>query len=141
MKQIFGSALARPWALVKWGGNQPNGRRPGTTVAYLTDPIKDADGIITGYDGGLVEFYRKAAYHTGPLNARVLVPGEPYASWHFRYQRPRRFDLDAICSWFPCGKSRDAGPSESMIRAAKRLVPKNPNQDEPAGPATASTPY
>jgi hypothetical protein len=127
-KQTFGSALSRPWALVKWGGNQPNGRRPSTTVAYLTDPIKDGDGTITGYEGGLVEFYRRGAYHTGPRTARVLVPPEPFACWHFRYQRPRTFAASDVCEFFPCGKSRDAGPAESMIRAAKKRVPPNPNE-------------
>lgn len=128
-KQIFGSALSRPWALVKWGGDQPNGRRPSTAVAYITDPIKNAAGEITGYDGGLVEFYRKAAYHTGPLNARRMIPGEPNARWHFRYQRARTFSVDDVCTWFPCGKSRDDGPTQAMVRAAKLLVPKNRDEE------------
>lgn len=115
-KQVFGSALVRPWALVKWGGNQPNGRRPSTTVAYITDPIRDAGGAIVGYEGGLVEFYRDKA--------------DTWARWHFRYQRPRRFAIDDICAWFPCGKPRDLGPSQTMVKAAKKLVPKNENDDE-----------
>jgi len=134
-KQVFGSALARPWALVKWGGNQPNGRRPSTTVAYLTDPIKGEEHI-TGYEGGLVEFYRKRARlkavrdeNNKFLRYDTIEPEDPSARWHFRYQKPRTFTLDDICEFFPCGKSRDAGPSESMVRAAKKRVPPNPNEE------------
>lgn len=110
-KQIFGSALPRPWALVKWGGNQPNGRRPSTTVAYLTDAIKDETGAVTGYDGGLVEFYRRKP--------------DPVPLWHFRYSRPRAFALDDVCEFFNCHKSRNDGPMAGEIKAAKKRVPVN----------------
>lgn len=111
-KQIFGSALTRPWALVKWGGDQPNGRRPSTTVAYLTDPIKDEAGTVVGYDGGLVEHYRPRS--------------EPRAGWHFRYKRPRKFSAADICCFLSAGKARDPGPTQWEIKQAKKAVPKNP---------------
>lgn len=115
-KQIFGSSLSRPWALVKWGGNQPNGRRPSTTVAYLTDPIKNEAGEIAGYEGGIVEFYRKKP--------------DPFAQWHFRYTRPRKFLLGDVCEFFMgCGKGRSQGPPQSEVRIVKQRVPPNPMED------------
>jgi len=36
-----------------------------------------------------------------------------------------KFDRDAVVSFFPNGKSRDPGPSVAQIRAAKKAVPKN----------------
>lgn len=133
MTQTFGSALSRPWALVKWGGNQPNGRRPSTAVAYLTDPIKDADGNVTGYDGGLVEYYRIATkLHRNPLGGFGTIPGEPFAQWHFRYNKGRQFAVEDICTIFPNGKSRGQGPAQSQVRDAKKRVPVNANEEQAA---------
>lgn len=118
-KQIFGSALKQPWALVKWGGDQPNGRRPSTAVAYLTDPIKNDAGEIVGYEGGLVEYCRY----------RITTAAGRYEwesmQWHFRYRRPREFSVSDICEFFPNSKSREDGPVQAQIRAAKRRVPVN----------------
>lgn len=123
-KQIFGSALNRPWALVKWGGNQPNGRRPSTAVAYLTDPVKDAGGTIVGYEGGLVEYvHTKVPDPSSVLGKRGWRWGPQ--QWEFRYSRPRGFAASDVCEFFPNGKSRDQGPAQSQIRAAKKRVPVN----------------
>jgi len=104
--QTFGSALPHPWALVKFGSNQPNGRRPGTTVAYLTD-IENA----THFLGGLVEHYR--------------ARDEPYARWHYRYKKAKLIPkTDVLYIFGHTDKSPHHGPSDADVRRARKTIPK-----------------
>jgi hypothetical protein len=99
--QIFGSALRYPWALVKHGSNQPNGRRPGSSVAYLTDDEGDH------YLGGFVWYERRRG------------------QWFYRYAHARKLPKSDVLHIFPNGKSRTDGPSAAQIALAKRAVPKS----------------
>lgn len=107
--QIFGSSLRQPWALVKHGDKDTPGKRPGTSVVYLTD--RDGEDF---YLGGFVEFYR--------------ARNEPFARWHYRYKAARRFAAHDIVALFPNPKSRDAGPAQSQVRAVKRKLTPNPSE-------------
>jgi len=105
--QFFGSSLRQPWALAQFGSNQPNGRRPGTSVVYLTDQ----DGEF--YLGGYVEFFR--------------LRGEGFSRWHFRYKKAKRIAKSEIFSFFPnTGKGTSDGPTLAQVRAAKKQVPVTP---------------
>lgn len=106
--QIFGSSLRQPWALVKRGDKDTPGKRPGTSVAYLTD--RDGDDYLGGY----VEHYR--------------ARNEAFARWHYRFKAARRFAAHDVVALFPNPKSRGAGPTERQVRAAKRKL--TPNQTE-----------
>lgn len=99
IRQTFGSALTFPWALVKFGSNQPNGRRPGTTVAYLTDDEGDH------YLGGYVEYGRDRC-------------------WHYRYQRAKRIPkTDVLHIFNRIMKTSYGGPTPKEIRVARKAVP------------------
>jgi hypothetical protein len=103
--QTFGSALQRPWVLVVFGSDQPNGRRPSTSVAYLTDD----EG--TCYLGGLVEFYRSRE--------------ETTARWHYRYKHAKRIPKDEVLHIFPVtDKSKWGGPTLKEVRRARKAIPK-----------------
>lgn len=124
MAQIFGSALERPWALVCWGGFQP-GQRPRATVVYLTDDCGDH------YEGGLVEFYRKRATLKAvrDLSGKIIrydtkEPGDTCQRWHFRFKRSKTIRKSEVLHIFPNWKSRDAGPSQAQVKAAKRALSK-----------------
>jgi hypothetical protein len=98
-RQTFGSALLRPWALVKFGSNQPNGRRPGTSVAYLTDDEGDH------YLGGYVEFGRDRC-------------------WHYRYQHAKRIPKsDVLHIFWTMSKSSYGGPRPAELISARKAVP------------------
>lgn len=103
--QTFGSALERPWALVKFGSNQPNGRRPGTSVAYLTDDEGDH------YFGGFVE-YRRSVDHAS------------YKCWHYRYRHSKEIPKSNVLHIFnSTNKSKFGGPGPKEISEAKKAVP------------------
>jgi hypothetical protein len=103
-RQTFGSALACPWALVIFGSNAPNGRRPATTVAFLTDDEGDH------YLGGLVEHYRDT--------------NEPSARWHYRYRHAKRIPKEEVLHIFNvASKSPWGGPSKQAISKAKKAIP------------------
>jgi hypothetical protein len=112
-RQIFGSSLRRPWALVRFGSNSPVGRRPATTIAYLTDD----EG--SHYLGGLVEFYRRR--------------DEPTFRFHFRYQNPKRIPKGDVLHIFAIeNKSCHYGPSKAEIRRAREALPITMSQENAA---------
>jgi hypothetical protein len=112
--QVFGSALRQPWALVVFGSNAPTGKRPATTVAYLTDD----EG--THYLGGLVEHYRRSARHV----KGVLIAGDPSARWHYRFRYNKRIPKEDVLHIFLSTiKNAWGGPSMSQIRAARKALP------------------
>jgi hypothetical protein len=128
MTQHFGSALVCPWALVMWNAGSSAGRRPATTVAYITDDCGDH------YLGGLVEFYRKRSTvkavrdEAGKIvRYDTATEGDGMPLWHFRFTRERRILKGNVVSFFPNGKSRQDGPTKAQIAAAKRAVPKTPS--------------
>jgi hypothetical protein len=111
MTQTFGSALRCPWALVRFGSNSPVGRRPGTSVAYLTDDEGDH------YLGGLVEFYRKR---------NTLSPGGSWNTprWWYRYKHAKRIPKSDVLHIFPLDdKSPLGGPLKAEIRRARLALP------------------
>ena len=123
--QTFGSALKTPWALVVFGSNAPIGKRPGTTVAYLTDDEGDH------YLGGLVGFYRKRAT-LKLVDGRYVTtdPGDPRACWHYRYQHARRIPKSELLHVFPhTDKSKWGGPTEADVRRARKALPVTTGDD------------
>jgi hypothetical protein len=104
--QIFGSALAHPWALMIYGSNAPIGRRPGTSVVYLTDDEGDH------YLGGEVHFSRR------------------YGRWLYRYLHAKRISKDKVLHIFPVTtKSPHGGPWPAMIARARAALPKRTADD------------
>jgi hypothetical protein len=103
-RQTFGSALKRPWALVRIGCNCPIGRRPATEVVYLTDDEGDH------YLGGVVSFYRGK--------------DEPAKRWHYSYKSAKRIPKSDVLHIFPHStKSPWGGPDEVDVRRARKALP------------------
>jgi len=99
--QTFGSALLCPWALVLYGSNAPVGRRPGTSIAYLTDDESDH------FLGGEV-FYSKRDRR-----------------WFYRYKHAKKFGKDKVLHIFPITtKNAQGGPPSAMIARAKSQLPR-----------------
>lgn len=107
-KQIFGSPLRRPWALVKFGSNAVPRKRPCTTIAFLTDDEGDH------YLGGLVEFYRGR--------------DDPTHRWHFRYKHAKLIPKADVLHIFALEtKNPFIGPSKEMVRRARKALPVTPS--------------
>lgn len=104
-KQIFGTSLMFPWALVKHGHGTP-GQRPSSAVAYLTER---EDG---GYLGGYVTFYR--------------AKNNVFPRWHYSYKNPKHFADSDILFIFPNMQQRHDGPNVAQIRKAKHDLSKTP---------------
>lgn len=102
--QVFGSALRQPWALMIYGSNAQVGRRPASSVVYLTDDEGDH------YLGGEVAYYRKRM--------------APAARWYYRYQKAKRIPKDQVLHRFPSdNKGYFGGPSSTEIARARRALP------------------
>jgi hypothetical protein len=116
-KQTFGSALKQPWALARHGANQAPGRRPGTSIVYLTDDEGDS------YLGGYVWFGR---------SSRVDVDGyhrDRYPCWHYRYKHQRRIAKAEVLHIFrSTDKSKFGGPTPGEIRTVKKALPVTPRE-------------
>jgi hypothetical protein len=98
--QTFGSALTHPWALMIFGSNAPEGRRPGTSVVYLTDDEGDH------YLGGEVHYSRR------------------YGRWLYRYLHAKRIPKDKVLHVFPLTtKNAYGGPPLAMIARARAALP------------------
>jgi len=103
-RQFFGSSLRQPWALVVFGSNAPYGKRPATSVAYLTDDEGEY------YLGGLVEFRRDRS--------------DVCSTWHFRYKNAKRIDkADVLHRFGSTNKGKFGGPHKTEIARARRALP------------------
>lgn len=117
-RQIFGSSLKRPWALVVFGSNAPIGKRPGTSVYFLTDDCGDH------YLGGAVEYYAKRAKLKLVDGRYVTVQQAEPARWHYRYTHAKRIPKSDVLHIFAIeNKSPFVGPSKDWIRRARKALP------------------
>jgi hypothetical protein len=99
--QTFGSALLCPWALVQFGSNAPVGRRPGTTIVYLTDD--EGDHFL----GGAVWYSKRDR------------------RWLYRFKHAKRYPKPEILYFFPLTtKNAHGGPSPAMIARARAALPR-----------------
>jgi hypothetical protein len=103
-KQIFGSALRQPWGLMVHSSTAPEGRRPATSVVYLTDDEGDY------YLGGEVMHWRSL--------------GDTRARWHYRYKHAKHIPKTAVLHVFASmSKSPYKGPTPTEIRQVKKTLP------------------
>jgi hypothetical protein len=98
LKRMPSTALKNPWALVQFGGAPAGSKRPGTSVAFLTE---EAEDYFVGY--------------LLTLEPNRTIGGH---EWCSRYDHARRIPKAKVLHVFP----RQPGAWE--IHEARRAVPK-----------------